>query len=76
MKHAAESTDLQRSNLLIKQVFKFGQIYIFPYLPVMLPDMCLRMENTDVIHEKHTKKKEIETYYKVYIHVRRSYLQK
>jgi len=35
------------------------EIYIFPYSPP--PDMCLRMENTDVIHKNHsTEKKEME----------------
>ena len=63
-KHAAESTDLQRPNILIMQLLNFwAEISIFPYSPVRssVRYMCLRMENTDVIHKNHsTEKKEKE----------------
>ena len=57
----------------------WAEIYIFPYSPVRssFRYMCLRMENTDVIHKNHsTEKKGKEKYKKVYIQGRRSYLQK
>jgi len=66
VKHAAESIDLQKPNLLIKQAFKhLDRDLYFPLFAchAFLPDICAsEMENTYVIHEKYTEKKEMETY--------------